>query len=143
MQDSLVFIDSNVFLYAFSDKNHNKQQLAYRFLTELVSSIVVSTQVVNEVSVNCLKKLQLNNIQVLAIQQAFYHKYRVQILSEEVVLSATQLRERYQLSYYDSLIVAAALIGGCEILFSEDMQHDLLVEQRLHIINPFVGLNNA
>jgi predicted nucleic acid-binding protein len=139
MRDSLIFIDSNVFLYAFSDKDSNKQQRAHQLLADLASSIVISTQVINEVSVNCLKKLQLSNAQTLAIQHAFYQKYQVQSLSEDVVLYATQLRDAFRLSYYDSLIVAAALMAGCNTLYSEDMQHDLFVEQRLRIMNPFLG----
>ena len=47
------------------------------------------------------------------------------------------LAEKYQLSIYDSLIVASALLGGCEILYSEDMQDGLLIEDCLTIRNPF------
>lgn len=49
---------------------------------------------------------------------------------------ASELREKYSLSYWDSLIVASALTADCEILYSEDMQDGLRVEQRLDIVNP-------
>jgi predicted nucleic acid-binding protein len=47
------------------------------------------------------------------------------------------LAERYSLSVHDSMIVASALLAGCETLWSEDMQDGLLVENQLHIRNPF------
>lgn len=50
---------------------------------------------------------------------------------------AFRLRNSYSLSFWDSLIVASALHSGCGTLYSEDMQHDLVVDGSLHIINPF------
>jgi predicted nucleic acid-binding protein len=47
--------------------------------------------------------------------------------------------QRYGLSVYDAMIVAAALESGCETLFSEDMQNGLLVDQQLRIRNPFAA----
>ena len=43
---------------------------------------------------------------------------------------------KYSLSYWDSMIVAAALEASCTVLYSEDMQNGLLVDQRLRIMNP-------
>jgi predicted nucleic acid-binding protein len=51
---------------------------------------------------------------------------------------AWRLQERYRFSYYDSLILAAALSAGCSSLFSEDMQHEQVIEGRLTIVNPFL-----
>lgn len=48
-----------------------------------------------------------------------------------------RLAERYGFSVYDSFIVAAALQANCDTLWSEDMQHGMLVDQRLRIVNPF------
>lgn len=50
---------------------------------------------------------------------------------------AAKLREKHLFSYYDSLIVSSALLGECNILYSEDMQHNLKVEKTLTIVNPF------
>ena len=46
--------------------------------------------------------------------------------------------ERYGFSIYDSMIVAAALQAGCDILYSEDMQHHQLIEGSLTVINPYL-----
>jgi predicted nucleic acid-binding protein len=49
-----------------------------------------------------------------------------------------RLAERYQLSVYDAMIVASALVAGCNRLYSEDMQHGLVIEDQLQVVNPFV-----
>lgn len=50
-----------------------------------------------------------------------------------------RLAERYQLSLYDGMIVAAALDAGCDTLWSEDMHDGLVVETQLTICNPFAA----
>jgi predicted nucleic acid-binding protein len=52
---------------------------------------------------------------------------------------AYKIRDRYNVSYWDSLIVASALDNECEILYSEDMQHNLKIEDKLLIRNPLTG----
>lgn len=47
------------------------------------------------------------------------------------------IAERYGMSVYDAMIAAAALLGECKILYSEDMQDGLLIDQQLRICNPF------
>ena len=49
------------------------------------------------------------------------------------------LAERYGLSIYDAMIAAAARLAACDILWSEDMQHGMLLDGELRIINPFLG----
>lgn len=58
-------------------------------------------------------------------------------LQRSTLFAASDLRDRYSLSYWDSVIVASALETGAEILYSEDMQDGLLVNNQLRIVNPF------
>jgi predicted nucleic acid-binding protein len=53
---------------------------------------------------------------------------------------AKGLIDRYDFQLFDSIIVASALEAGCDILYSEDLQHGLTVEKQLKIINPFIVL---
>jgi len=62
----------------------------------------------------------------------------VEIITLATVHKALDVRERYGFSWYDSLIVAAALAAGCQRLYSEDMQHGQLIDGQLSVINPFV-----
>lgn len=54
---------------------------------------------------------------------------------------AFDIAERYGFSHYDSLIIAAALQADCTTLYSEDMQHGLIIEERMIILNPFLPPN--
>ena len=58
-------------------------------------------------------------------------------LDTNVLIKAFELLQKYNFSYYDSLIVSSALENDCKILYSEDMQDGLLVENKLKIKNPF------
>ena len=49
-----------------------------------------------------------------------------------------KIAEKYRYSYYDSVIIAAALESSCTLLYSEDMQHQQIIEGKLQIINPFL-----
>jgi predicted nucleic acid-binding protein len=68
--------------------------------------------------------------------EAFYAKYVVVEVSKAVLLKASALREQYSLSFWDSTIVSSALSAEAAILYSEDMQDELMVENRMRIINP-------
>jgi len=129
------FIDSNIFLYAFSDKDLIKQKIAKDIVLSLAT---ISVQVINEVSNNLLKKFQIPNNELKFFIEDFYDRYKIISLNKEIFIKAVELREKYNFSYYDSLIVASAVLSDCEILYSEDMHHKLVIED-LVIINPFKG----
>ena len=65
--------------------------------------------------------------------------FRQQVVEngKEALLTTSDLRSRYRLSFWDSLIIASGLIGGSSIVYSEDMDDGLLVDNRLRIVNPF------
>jgi len=53
------------------------------------------------------------------------------------VLKAIEINKQHQYSYWDSSMIAAALLNNCHALYSEDLQHEQLIEKSLHIISPF------
>lgn len=128
------FIDTNIFLYAFSTKDNDKQLIAQKII---LKESAISVQVVNETSNNLLKKLNFNEDQIKKFINSSYTRYEIIDFSKEILTTASDIRRKYKYSYYDSLIISAALIGDCDILFSEDMQHSQIIENRLTIINPF------
>ncbi len=135
-QTDLCFIDSNVWLYAFIKSDApDKTRDAKHIIS--VSIPVVSTQVVNEVCVNLLKKAKFSEAQLSELIASFYADYQVLELSRGILLSASQLRTQYSLSFWDSIIVSSALNAGVSVLYSEDMQDGLLVRNQLKIVNPF------
>ena len=133
MRDS-TFLDSNIFLYAFSTKDLAKQKIAASLV---VKPITISTQVINEVSSNLIKKLKCTNNDIAEFVEDCYLRYNVVDFTKNIFIKASTLRENYHFSYYDSLIVSSALLSHCSTLYSEDMQHGLVIEEQLTIINPF------
>ncbi len=139
--DNACFVDTNIWLYAFLENESNgenarKSAIARKLIRE--NDAIVSTQVINEVCVNLLRQANFTEEQISNLIEAFYKRYPVKELSKAVLLLASQLRQRYSLSFWDSTIVAAALSSGAGVLYSEDMQHGLMVEGYLEIRNPFI-----
>jgi len=130
------FIYSNIFLYAFSTKDVMKQKSAKDIV---ISEAVISTQVLNEVCVNMIRKLNFAENQVIGFVESSYRRYKIVEITKDVFLTASNLRLNYNFSYYDSMIVSDALQSECEVLYSEDMQHNQIIEKRLQIINPFTA----
>jgi len=133
MQDK-IFLDTNIILYAISTKDEIKHAIAKPIV---LSDATISSQVINEASSNCLKKLKFTEDMIEKFIDSSYNRYKVVEFSHKLFLKASSLRLKYNFSYYDSAIVAAALISNSTILYSEDMQHNLVVDDRLTIINPF------
>ena len=130
------FIDTNIFLYAFSTKDLKKQTLAKKIVLQPYH---ISTQVINESSSNFIKKLTFDENMVTSFINSAYSRYKIVNFSESLFLTGSNIRLKYKYSYYDSLIIAAALESKCSILYSEDMQHNQIIENKLQIINPFKG----
>jgi predicted nucleic acid-binding protein len=83
------------------------------------------------------QKAAFDETQITRVITSFYRRCQVTHLSQEILLQASALRTRYQFSFWDSLICAAALASGTTTLYSEDMQDGLTIEHRLTVTNPF------
>ena len=66
---------------------------------------------------------------------------KIVVIDEALIIHALQLHHKYKISYYDCLMIAAALNSGCQYLISEDMSDGLLIENTLKIINIFSHTN--
>ncbi len=136
-------IDSNIWLYRFiinpNDANAQiKQQIAISITSQ--DNLVISTQIINEVCANLIRKAKFNNSQIQSLIQEFNQGCQIIPVSFETLEYAGELRDKYLLSFWDSLIVASAILGNANILYSEDMQDSLIIENTLQIINPFRDL---
>jgi predicted nucleic acid-binding protein len=138
------FIDTNVWVYSFLEarKDDGKQKTALDLLRNLspTVSVMVSVQVINEFHWTLSKKYHLTDEIVYdkAVNGIVAFASAVLPLDLNTYLEASKLRKRYQLSFWDSLIVSSALLAGCSTLYSEDMSHGMIVEKKLHIVNPFI-----
>jgi predicted nucleic acid-binding protein len=134
-----VFLDTNVLLYADDQDAGDKQFRAQSLLVPLIASgaAVISTQVLQEFFVIATRKLGLASEHVRARMENLA-RLDVVLLRPEIILSAVDLHNRHQLSFWDALIVRAAAIAGCGKLLSEDLQHGQSIDGVL-VENPFLG----
>jgi predicted nucleic acid-binding protein len=136
------FLDSNVFIYLFDPVHTKKRELATGLVRGALqdNSACISFQVVQETLRVVTEKLP-QPASAEGAQKFFLHSlqplWRV-MPSAELYASALRLKERWKFSFYDALIVAAALEAGCKRLYSEDLQHGQRIEG-LRIENPFKG----
>lgn len=130
-----VFIDTNVLIYAYSEDEPDKRQRAIDCVRS--GEAWISTQVLNE-TINVLKrKFSLSYSQIRDAVQELSEEFPIVLVSVNTIEMALNLAERYQYSYFDSLILASALEAGCQILYSEDLQDGQRIENQLMIVNPF------
>ena len=106
---------------------------------EIISntSAVLSTQVINELCVNLIKKAGYSESEIQQTIKNIYSHYQVMSIDEKFIIDASKIRTTHRLSYWDTLIVASAISSQCDILYSEDMQHNQTI-QSTTIINPFL-----
>ena len=131
-----VFIDTNIWIYAFSDAQDKAKTQRARALIRRERNISLSTQVINEITNNLLRKYHATEDVIQRLVRAMYRKYQVRTFTEDLLLSASHLRTAYNLSFWDSTIVASALESGATMLYSEDMHDSLVVHGQLTISNP-------
>ena len=135
------FIDTNIFVYSFDKNDQTKQQKANDLIKTALQmhNGIISSQVVQEFINVSTRKFSTP----ISIQDS--EKYLTKVLSPlcqvftsiDLYFKALDVMDRWQFSFYDSLIVSAALQAECNILYSEDLQHNQKI-QNLTIINPFL-----
>ncbi|MBV8114355.1 MAG: PIN domain-containing protein [Silvibacterium sp.] len=135
------FLDTNVLIYSFDENDANKAKRASELIRQALATNngVVSYQVVQEFFSFALRKAA----DPMTTREAEGYLYQVlrpllSIHSSPVLFAeALHLHARYQLAWYDSLIVAAAIQARCDLLYSEDLQSGQRFG-RLQVKNPFV-----
>ncbi|GAB6072726.1 PIN domain-containing protein [Venenivibrio stagnispumantis] len=135
-----IFIDTNIWLYAFMEQDFKKTSIAREIIDKNMEQICLSTQILNEICINLLKKANYSEEEIKNLIKNFDEVYEIYPIRIEDCLKASEVRNKFNISYWDSLVIASALNNGCIILYSEDMQHNQIIENQLKIINPF--LNN-
>lgn len=136
-----IFLDTNIILYSYSKTELEKSEVANSLIFETKN--LISNQVTNE-TINILyKKYNLTSQQIEDVILELDDNFEICNFTIKTQVKALRIKEKYKYQYYDSLIIATALESGCSILYSEDMQHNQIIENKLTIINPFTKVKNA
>jgi predicted nucleic acid-binding protein len=129
------FFDTNVLVYLASG-DATKADRAEAAMAEGGS---ISLQVLNELTNVARRKMRMSWDETHAFLNVLRGLLTVHSLTIEAHETGLGLAERYGLSTYDAMIAASAIHAGCDTLYSEDMQHGLMLDQSLRILNPFRG----
>lgn len=134
MNGTEVFFDTNVLLYLMSAD----EAKADRAESLIAGGGVISVQVLNEFASVAVRKHALSHAEIRDALEPIRTVCRLEPITAETHDLGLRLAERYGFSVYDAMIVAAALLASCGILYSEDMQHGQRIEDRLTLCNPFL-----
>lgn len=131
------FVDTNVFVYAFDDSDVLRRDRARAMLADPPAPIVISPQILGEFYVVATRKLAhpLSGERAAAVVERMQALSVVPLDGTLVSRAITTSRES-QLSYWDGLVVEAAVRGGCDRLFSEDLADGSTIRS-IRIENPF------
>ena len=134
-----VFLDTNILVYLFDTDTPVKQRRARQLLSSqtLQARLMLSTQVLQEFYVSVTRKLAAPlepAVAARAVQDLA--TWPVVQIGSRVILSAIARSQTARLSFWDALIVEAALDGGATDLYTEDLQDGLVIEE-MRVLNPF------
>jgi predicted nucleic acid-binding protein len=132
------FVDTNILVYAADESIDASRKRAIARELLRTPALRISVQVLNEfiASARNPAKLDLSR-EAEADWIKGWLRMSVAPLTLGLFVEAIRIHQAFQLSHWDSLIVATALSLNCPVLYSEDMQHGQIIES-LEIINPFL-----
>ena len=110
-----VFVDTNVFVYTQSSVEPQKRSVSLKVLEQY--DCCISTQILSEISNVMIKKLKMRIDEVRQVLAAVNAKCSVITIRYTTIQKALNLKERYEHSFYDSLVLASALESDCQKTF--------------------------
>ena len=130
------FIDTNIWLHGIICGDDYKKHMKASDLILNADNIIISTQVIREVTANLLRKADVEDNFVQEFVVDAYLNYKIACLNEQIYSKAYSLRYDFHFSYWDSVIIATALLSDCEILYSDVLSDKKVIEGRMEIVNP-------
>ena len=130
-----VFLDSNILVYSYSVTEIDKQLIARKLVESTYSFI--STQVLQELCNIVTRKFKFSYEQAITAVNESCQNNSLHINTENTVLQVCRIAERYGFSFYDSMVVSAALESNCTIIYSEDLHDGQVIDEKLTVKNPF------
>ncbi|CEJ12518.1 tRNA(fMet)-specific endonuclease VapC [bacterium YEK0313] len=127
------FFDTNVLIYLASGDTEKADKAE----AILADGGAISVQVLNELANVGRRKMHLSWSELHGFLDTLRGLLTVHPITIETHQTGLALAERHGLSTYDAMIAAAALHAGCDRLWSEDMQHGMVLDEGLRIVNPF------
>jgi len=127
-------LDTNVLIYAFGKHDDKRKHIAKEIIAKCN---IISLQVVNETAYVLLKKFNFQEQELDRVIGFIKQKFVISNLNINILDKTLKIAARYSFSFWDSMMVASAIDNHCSVLYTEDLQHEQLIEGSLKIINPF------
>ena len=140
VEEGKVFFDSNILVYSVDERDSLKQKIAIDLINKAIQNKIgaISTQSLQEFFSVTTKKLNVSKEVAKEYLDFFVDNFPVTQVTLSNIYKAIDISIQTQFSFWDSLIVSAAHSSGCVIVYSEDMNHNQLVNG-VKIINPFIN----
>jgi predicted nucleic acid-binding protein len=134
-----IFLDTNLWVYFFSKNPLEKSEKVQKIIESHPENLLISTQVLGELYNVLTRKKLASKPEVEAIVLKLITSFIILDIDTAKVIQALEISSLYGYTYWDSLILATALLSNCTILYSEDMQHNQLIKNKVRIVNPFIS----
>lgn len=133
-----VFFDSNIFVYTMDDNDPRKKMIATNLIKDYENSdkVVISTQNLQEFYNVSTKKLHIEKNIAKSAVDYLSKSFPVVQVSIPIILKAIDIQIKYQLGFYDSLILSTASFENCVVCYSEDLSDGQIVDG-VKVVNPF------
>lgn len=135
-ENNRVFLDTNILIYAYSDTELEKKERVLSILKN--EDISMSTQVINEFIWVMNRKFNVNMNSLKFIINNIFEIYNVTLVTKQSIEKAIGISEKFKYSYWDSLMLSTAIGSKCSIFYTEDLQHEQIIENHLKIVNLFL-----
>ena len=134
----MVFIDTNIWVYALSAQNHAKKKVAVDLIAKSYCEdvICVSSQVLKEFANFAFKKTTKSAAEINAMLSKI-GSYSFVADTRELITDGVIGKETWQVGFYDALMIAAANKAGCSTIFTEDLNNGQKYGN-VTAVNPFV-----
>ena len=134
-----IFVDTNILIYAYLDNDIEKRDRAIIALDKepFLDAFYISTQVLNEFC-SMFSKTKYRNKNINDYYFEILNSFGILIVSTDTISSAIKLQKKYSTSWWDALMLASAIENNCNIMFTEDLEHNQIIENKLSIINPLL-----
>ena len=130
-----IFVDTNILVYFISDEKEKK--LKAKELIFSARNVYICSQVIGEFISVCTTKKLLELDKITSLVNNFMQALNFSLVDSVTINKALEIKKISNYSYWDCLIVAAALENNCSILYTEDLQDGETINNSLSIINPF------
>jgi predicted nucleic acid-binding protein len=132
-----ILLDTNLWVYLYAKNPPEKYESVHQLVADQFEGIVTSTQILGELYYVMTRKNLTPASEAKTIVSEMLATFPVLAIDTANVLLALDINTRYQYSYWDSLVIATALLSDCQSLYSEDMQHQQVIDDKVQLLNPF------